>query len=358
MSDTGSIKAQGVRVLLVDDYEINMEVAEGVLCQYGLSVDMASSGLEAIALCQEKQYPIIFMDQMMPEMDGIVTMEKIRQLNKYYAYGGEGKIVVLTADTENGVREGLLEKGFDDYLAKPIALKPLENILVKFLPEDCLVSCALTQELGQEEPLPYGSEEDRRTVERLLPEVDVSKGMLNCGGTLAGYLHVLQRMCRNGKSELEKLDTLYEEQQWEAYTIAVHALKGLALSVGAEPVAELAKQHEQAGKTGDYRFIGEHREQLQQEYGAFLGAVQEVLRQFDLVEEDKKDTLDKEDVLKLIKEVWQCMDDFDFAEAARLVREAEVLPMADGDRELLAQVSESVAEADIDRVEEILERCD
>lgn len=358
MSNTVSIRIHNVRVLLVDDYEINREVAEGILCQYGLSVDMASSGEEAIELCRINQYPIVFMDQMMPQMNGTEAMQIIRQQSAYYASGGEGKIVVLTADTENGVREELLKKGYDEYLAKPIAFQPLEDILVKLLPEECISDCRQgtgQQESGQTDK-PEGGD-DRRKLENLLPGVNVEDGLINSGGTMEAYLKILQMMCRDGKSELEKLDELRSRRQYDEYTVAVHALKGLALGIGAKEMAELARGHELAGKKGDYRYIEEHVEQLQCEYDAFLETVREALKQFDCGEEEKKEALTHADILQLVRQVLQCMNDFDFAEAARLVRDVTSLQMTDGDRGLLEEVGKSVDEVDIDKIKEILERC-
>ena len=124
---------EGIRVLVVDDTPVNLKVACRSMEGYGLSVDAASSGRAAIELCRENHYPIVFMDQMMPQMDGIEAMKQIRELDVYYAYGGQGKIVVLTANAINGVREDLLSKGFDEYLEKPMDFNALEAILIKFL---------------------------------------------------------------------------------------------------------------------------------------------------------------------------------------------------------------------------------
>ena len=124
---------EGIRVLVVDDTPVNLKVACRSMEGYGLSVDAASSGRAAIELCRENHYPIVFMDQMMPQMDGIEAMKQIRELDVYYACGGQGKIVVLTANAINGVREDLLSKGFDEYLEKPMDFNALEAILIKFL---------------------------------------------------------------------------------------------------------------------------------------------------------------------------------------------------------------------------------
>ena len=123
-------------VLITDDNLINLKVAHGILSYYGLNVDTAVSGKEAIELCKNNNYDIIFMDQMMPEIDGIEAMKQIRKLNSHYKLGSNGKIIVLTADAIKGARESLLEKGFDEYLGKPINVTQLERIFQEFIPKE------------------------------------------------------------------------------------------------------------------------------------------------------------------------------------------------------------------------------
>ena len=127
---------QNVRVLVVDDNSVNLKVAQGIMKTYGLEVDTAQSGPDGIELCREHKYDIVFMDQMMPEMDGIEAMQRIRQLNGHYAPGGSGKIIVLTADAIKGTREMLIHQGFDEYLGKPINLKRLEDLLRQMVPKE------------------------------------------------------------------------------------------------------------------------------------------------------------------------------------------------------------------------------
>lgn len=114
------MKIKDIHVIVTDDNLINLKVIKKILEQYGLTVDTASSGEEALKLCSQKEYDLVFMDQMMPKMDGVETMERLRELSDYYAKGGQGKIVALTANAIEGVKQELLLKGFDDYLRKPV----------------------------------------------------------------------------------------------------------------------------------------------------------------------------------------------------------------------------------------------
>ena len=128
-SNIGEVSFDGLHVLVVDDNRINITVIKKSLESYGIVVDSADGGEKAIEMCREKEYPIVFMDQMMPGMDGVEAMERIRELSPYYQTGGPGKIIALTANAVNGVREELLEKGFDDYLKKPLEYDRLKEML-------------------------------------------------------------------------------------------------------------------------------------------------------------------------------------------------------------------------------------
>jgi len=132
----GSMKIRNITALVVDDNKMNLKVSGRSISHYGLEVDTASSGADAIKLCQEKSYDLIFMDQMMPGMDGVEAMQRIRRLSPFYDHGGPCKIVVLTANAINGMREQLTGNGFDDYLGKPINFSQLETIFKKYIPAE------------------------------------------------------------------------------------------------------------------------------------------------------------------------------------------------------------------------------
>lgn len=125
------------KILVVDDNAINRKVISKGLQHYNIECDLADSGKKAIEMCAEKEYNIVFMDQMMPIMDGIEAMNAIRDRYPYYKKGGDGKIVVLTANAINGVRKSLIDEGFDEYVGKPINYRMLENVLAKLLPKEC-----------------------------------------------------------------------------------------------------------------------------------------------------------------------------------------------------------------------------
>ena len=126
----------GVRALAVDDEEMNLVVAKGVLGSYGIQVDTCLSGREAIALCGSGSYDIIFLDHMMPGFDGVETLKRIRELrNGLYQ---DLPVVALTANTVSGAREMFRNEGFTEFIPKPIERTVLERVLRKVLPPSCI----------------------------------------------------------------------------------------------------------------------------------------------------------------------------------------------------------------------------
>ena len=118
-------------VLVVDDNSTNLMIAKRILESYDLEIDVASSGAEALELAKTKQYRLVFMDQMMPEMDGVEATKELRKLEPEYCK--TVPVVALTANVDEGAREELLASGFDEYVPKPIELKNFERVIYKYL---------------------------------------------------------------------------------------------------------------------------------------------------------------------------------------------------------------------------------
>ncbi|MDR1950053.1 MAG: response regulator [Spirochaetaceae bacterium] len=129
----GVLKTIGVSILAVDDNPVNLFVAKGLLDRYGVEVDIAAGGAESIEMIKQKKYDIVFMDHMMPDMDGIDTTREIRALGGPY---GDLIIVALTANAVSGVKEMFLAAGMNDFLSKPIIIEELQGILLKYLPKE------------------------------------------------------------------------------------------------------------------------------------------------------------------------------------------------------------------------------
>ena len=247
-------------VLVVDDNLMNLRVVEGLLRPYKIKVFVASSGKECLEKLDSSRYDIIFMDHMMPEMDGVETAHKIRA--KAGSYFQNVPIIALTANAIGGAREMFLEEGFQEYVAKPIEMSHLERVLRKYIPEDKIIRMDDATEPYEQEPEIVESEEESR--------IDRRRGIQYCGGNEEDYKEILQVYLNSGLQKIREIREKYKAEDWKNYTILVHALKSTSIGIGATHLGEMAKELEMAGKEGNISFIQAHHREVMQEYEEVL----------------------------------------------------------------------------------------
>lgn len=267
--NASEFKIQDTRVLVTDDNHINLKVIKNTLAYYGLMVDTAASGAEAIQLCEKNCYDLVFMDQMMPYMDGIQGMHKIRSLSSHYASGSTGKIIVLTANAILGVREELMAEGFDEYLSKPIQFRELERVLKTFIPKEKYISKS-TRPVANDSTAPSSAKTaatgSPKSLEDLLPQVNVASGLAHCNDNREFYLEILKLLYEEAPEQLKTLQTLWEQKDYPNYIVHIHSLKTQLLNIGYVLLAEKAKALEFAGKEERYEYITEYQDAFIHEY--------------------------------------------------------------------------------------------
>lgn len=254
------VETGNVHALIVDDNSMNIRVAEEMLETYGIKVSKAYSGQEALEKITSMNYDFVFMDHMMPKMDGVETLHHIRKM--IGTYFQNVPIIAVTANAVAGNREKLLKEGFDDFLEKPIERSVLERVLRRNLPED---KFAIVRSL-ESNHIKSVAEKNPDWLQ-LLEEIglDVKKAVLYCNGKGA-YYKILQGYCKEGAKNEELLEELYKKQDWKNYTIAVHGLKSAMRSIGAVEISEIARFLEEAGKEQDSTYIAEHHNELMVAY--------------------------------------------------------------------------------------------
>ncbi|MCL2293459.1 MAG: ATP-binding protein [Spirochaetes bacterium] len=256
---------QTVRILIVDDIATNLKVAEGLLAPYKTTITTCLSGAEAIEQVKLHEYDLVFMDHMMPGMDGIETTAAIRALE-----GERFKtlpIVALTANAVSGMREMFLEKGFSDFLAKPIDISKLDEILGRWIPKEKRVYGAADanqfagnakQEAGnsgQDPDMPAGNLCSAALARLEIPGVDMQRGITMTGGTIELYRQVLALFRKDAEERLPLLQTISGADALPAFITQIHALKSASASIGAAEVSGKAAELEAAGKAKDLAFI-------------------------------------------------------------------------------------------------------
>ena len=260
---TDMFTAPGVKVLIVDDNVINRKVARGFLKHYAFDLTEAESGPEAIELVSANRYDIIFMDHMMPDMDGIEAAAIIRR--DCGENGAAPVMVALTANAMEGMREHFLECGFQDFIAKPLDRKDLNQLLLRWIPE----KYRQTEEpVAESRPLTPTSFQ--------ISGVDMNAAMQYYSGDEDGFVDLLELYCLDGKRKITLLNELVDSDMLR-YQIEVHGLKSASANIGAMDMSAMARAHENAAAQGDKEFISEQFSSLLAEYENLLANIEQFL---------------------------------------------------------------------------------
>ncbi len=341
----------GIRALVVDDDGMNLIVAKGILGMYGMKVDTAGGGQESVDMCLKKDYDIVFMDHMMPEMDGIEAMHRIRKIVKPE---DNPYIVALTANAVSGAREMFLQEGFDEFIAKPIVPLILERSLRKLLPPS-----AFEERKEEETDMPdkdkageKESAEDmvRKTadpIDRLDKDgFDIKQALIYCGNDEGFYLEMLRTFTEEAPDKRAALQKSYEAADYDNYRISVHSLKSGSRTIGAIQLSEEARLLEEAAKTSDSAYILSKHDEMMKRYAAVAEQIKEALPEAKsgTKEEDKAGDDRWGELLKRLK---QAVDDFDSDAAEKVMAETKSVSYEGrAAEEILAEVFAAVKDYD------------
>ncbi|GHV45572.1 hypothetical protein AGMMS49546_31680 [Spirochaetia bacterium] len=264
------------RALVVDDVQTNLDVAQRLMQPYGLRVDGVKSGPEAIELIRSGNppYDMIFMDHMMPGMDGIETTRIIRKLDTEYAR--DLPIVALTANALAGNRELFFQNGINDFLAKPIDMQRLNAVLERWIPLD-------KQEKAEDTKVENSNTEKTEGTGEApairIPGIDTVQGMENTGGSLEGYRQILMVFCADAKERVPQIQSSLANGDYPRYTTMAHALKGAARTIGAMEFGNFAFRLEQAGKAHDQALMDAETDRLLEELRVLMDNISAALEE-------------------------------------------------------------------------------
>ena len=263
-----SFEAPDAKILVVDDTNVNLKVIVNLLKSTKIKVDTASSGRQCLEMVSQTAYDLIFMDHMMPEMDGIDTLAEMRKLKNFP--NQDTPVIMLTANAISGVREQFLQAGFTDYLSKPVSGDKLENMILKYLPkEKCRTEAALDSAAAETDyPSPL------KELSRLYPKVDLAKGLTVCADSYDAYIDVLKTYAE--LPETDKLNEYLEQKNAYEYRSCVHSIKSSSLSVGFSELAEQALALENAAREEDWDFIRANHASFIGEYRMAVSTIKKV----------------------------------------------------------------------------------
>ena len=267
-----SFKAPTARVMIVDDNKVNLHVAFEIMKRFGFEATMIDNGAEAINRIEEHliNYDIIFMDHMMPFMDGVETTERIRALDSQYAK--EIPIVALTANAIKGVEKQFKEAGMNDYLSKPIHVNQLNDILKRWLPLEKQIRIVDGEEMNLvQSNVEKTKEQEEEDLLNMLKGVNVEDGIRNCGGNRNVYIRILQTFSSSNLSS--GLESYYEAADWDNYEVIAHSIKGACRNIGAAALADKAYTLELAGKEKKEDIIKANHDAFLAEYKELVGII-------------------------------------------------------------------------------------
>ena len=298
--------APTARILIVDDITTNLKVAEGLMAPFKMQIDTCKSGAEAIDMVKANIYDIVFMDHMMPEMDGIEATGYIRALGgDYYT---KLPIVALTANAVSGIKEMFLQNNMSDFLSKPIEMSRLMAILQKWIPEEKREKYHAAK---KEDGTGGGGEASLPVIKG----IDVGKGISMTGGTLDGYLSTLTIFLEEGKEKIKQINEGLEAGNIPLYTTFVHAIKSASGSIGAANLSDFAKHLELAGKNEDMSYIEKNTPLFLEDFKVLLENIAHTLtsrsgemEEPESVNADNRDTETLRREMGELKEALNMMD--------------------------------------------------
>lgn len=292
--DEVRFEAPEALVLIVDDNAINLTVAKGLLSPIHMQITTASSAQEAFDLLDKNKYDVVFMDHMMPDIDGVEATHMIRDR------GGEFEdlpIIALTANAVTDAKEMFLREGMNDFVAKPIEILDITAKLKKWLPDNKI------QPIHSEQKGVAAAQDETIVIDGL----DTTSGIVLSGGielyksVLADYYKVIAK-----KADL--IEQFEAEGNIERYTIEVHALKSASRLIGANMLSQMAEQLEKSGHSGDIDSIHNHTDVLLKMYRSYIPLLAPYGAQKEQVEQI---TLEPDEIKARLNTLIEALDDFD-----------------------------------------------
>jgi len=338
--------APSANILIVDDISTNLRVAKELMAPYNMNIQTCLNGPEAIRLVSNNKFDIVFMDHMMPGMDGIEAASIIRSLDSADNYYQKLPIIALTANAVSGARELFLEKGIDDFLAKPIDIQKLDEILRKWLHAD--KQCKMEQPNSSDEV----KQETGNTIR--IPGIDVVSGLRNCGGDLHIYLDILLDFCKDAEDRLVKISDALSKENIDLYTTLVHALKGAARSIGAIETGEKALWLEESAAKRHLQEINSKTNDLKENVNTLISHIRSEIEKFET-----REGRDYEEIPDIRLEILKtALEEMDVEAVNRILITFAALSLDSETRAKIAEVEELIImfeyEKAIEKINELL----
>ncbi len=282
----------GLNVLVVDDEPMNLLVARGIFEAYEMTVSTASGGEESIRMCEDNDYDVVFMDHMMPGMDGVEAMKKIKA--HALKSGKEIIVIALTANAISSAKEMFLSEGFDGFVPKPIELSDLERVLKRELPKTAVeyrkieTNTQTGRKISSTSDTQGSDDHDVDTADGdwlsalKTCGMDTAAAIRYCAGDIEFYRQLLTEYASNKDKKISQIRDLYDTGDLKGYEIRVHAIKSTSRMIGAGTLAEMASDLEKAAKREDIETVRSEHFMFADKYA---GTLEVITRALDINDE-------------------------------------------------------------------------
>lgn len=338
-----SFLAPNAKLLVVDDNAVNRRVLRNLLKETQIQVSEADGGAECLRLVQENHYDLIFLDHMMPEMDGVETLHRMRALSEFPCK--DTPVVVLTANAITGAKEMYMKEGFDDFLSKPIVPDKLESMIRKMLPEELLqegeAAARTTAAETRLEELPVVEGLDWNYAWLHLPDMEL------LAYTVKEFYDQIDPAAESLERAYEQItDAAYLEQ----YRIQVHAMKSLAATIGIVTLSGVARVLESAAKDGKIDIIIAMTGIFLEEWRSYRLRLQGI---FGIGTEEKKEITDYSVICALVEMVRISMQEMDIDRADELIKQLRAYAYPEETEQNILKLAEAVTNLDSEETERL-----
>lgn len=344
--------APDARVLVVDDNQTNLLVFRNLLKETELQVDTSDSGVEALDMIKDTVYDIIFLDHMMPDMDGIEVMQRIISSDDHMNVGVP--VIALTANAIVGARETYIGAGFTDYLSKPIIPEKLEKLISDYLPKEKIKVGQRKETTNKKASIKY--QESLPMIEG----VDWEYARLHLGNSEA-ILTTVENVYNSIELDADELTEYYariinsrlnneeDNDAIDSFRIKVHSLKSTATLLGFLPIAGTAATLEYAARDGEIEKVVDITPHFLSDYRAYKTKLEAVVAKKD--DSEKKEITDKNEVVNIVNELKEKISVFDVHGADLALEKVKSYKYNKDIDNLLSKLSGAVSNLDIDKVE-------
>lgn len=318
--------APKAKVLIVDDNMVTLNFEKELFQKYKMNISIAKNGFECLELIKKEKFDIVFIDHIMPHMDGISTANNIRKLsNEYYK---NLILIALTCNDSPNLLSNYIKNGFNDFVKKPINNKILSSVLKTYLPRNIIEDYSMCNNKAN------------KSHDLNIPDIDLKSALIYFENDMNKYLALLTVAYNDGIHKCSLLKKYALNKDIKNYMIEVHSLKSVCATIGNNNLSNLAKQHEEEALNGNLAFVIKNHKNLIMQYESFLNDVKPFITTSKTPYLNPLKKFNKTEVLCLLKSLISSINDFDLDESFKYLDKLSEYNFNKIQLELLSDIKE------------------